>query len=100
MKHIMIWLISLYRKVISPIKPPCCRFTPSCSAYALEAFKKRGFFIGFILSFWRILRCNPFSKGGYDPVPEKGLRNKTVSRQTGFSQTSEHTDSIENEKEN
>ena len=100
MKHVFIWLIRLYRRFISPLKPPCCRFTPSCSAYALEAFKKRGFFIGFILSFWRILRCNPFSRGGYDPVPEKGLRNKTVSRQTGNSQTSEHTDSIENEKEN
>ncbi len=100
MKYLMIWLVKLYRKFISPLKPPCCRFTPSCSAYALEAFKKRGFFIGFILSFWRILRCNPFSKGGYDPVPEKGLRNKTVSRQTGSSQSSEHTDSIENEKEN
>ena len=100
MKYVMIWLVKLYRKYISPLKPPCCRFTPSCSAYALEAFTKRGFFIGFILSTWRVLRCNPFSKGGYDPVPEKGLKNKTVSRQKGNSQTSEHTDYIENEKEN
>ncbi len=75
MKHIAIWLIGLYRKFISPLKPPCCRFTPTCSAYAIEAFRKRGFFVGFILTVWRILRCNPFSKGGYDPVPEKGLRN-------------------------
>ena len=75
MKHVMIWLIGLYRKYISPIKPPCCRFTPTCSAYAIEAYKKRGFFIGTILTVWRILRCNPFCKGGYDPVPEKGLRN-------------------------
>ena len=75
MKHVMIWFIRLYQKYISPIKPPCCRFTPTCSAYALEAFQKRGFFIGFILTVWRILRCNPFSKGGYDPVPEKGLWN-------------------------
>ena len=75
MKHVAIWLIGLYRKFISPLKPPCCRFTPTCSVYALEAFRKRGFFIGFILTVWRILRCNPFSKGGYDPVPEKGLRN-------------------------
>ena len=76
MKHVMIWLVSLYRKFISPIKPACCRFTPTCSAYALEAFKKRGFFVGLILTVWRILRCNPFCKGGYDPVPEHGLRNK------------------------
>lgn len=75
MKHLMIWLVKLYRKFISPIKPPCCRFTPTCSAYALEAFAKRGFFVGLILTVWRILRCNPFSKGGYDPVPLKGLRN-------------------------
>ena len=75
MKHVMIWLVRLYRKIISPIKPPCCRFTPTCSAYAIEAFTKRGFFVGFILTLGRILRCNPFFKGGYDPVPEKGFRN-------------------------
>ena len=75
MKHIAIWLVGLYRKFISPLKPPCCRFTPTCSEYAIEAFRKRGFIIGFILTVWRILRCNPFSKGGYDPVPDRGLRN-------------------------
>ena len=75
MKHVMIWLIGLYRKFISPLKPSCCRFTTTCSAYAIEAFKKRGFFVGFILTVGRILRCNPFFKGGYDPVPEKGFRN-------------------------
>ena len=80
MKHIMIWLIGLYRRYISPLKPPCCRFTPTCSAYAIEAFRKRGFFVGFILTVWRILRCNPFSKGGYDPVPEKGFRNRDTSK--------------------
>ena len=76
MKHVMIWLIRLYQKFISPIKPKCCRFTPTCSQYALEAFTKRGFFIGFGLTVWRILRCNPFSKGGYDPVPERKKRRK------------------------
>ena len=76
MKHLMIWLISLYRKFISPIKPPCCRFKPTCSAYALEAYQKRGFFVGTILTVWRILRCNPLSRGGYDPVPERVFRNQ------------------------
>ena len=76
MKHVMIWLIRLYQKFISPIKPKCCRFTPTCSQYALEAFTKRGFFVGFGLTVWRILRCNPFSKGGYDPVPERKKRRK------------------------
>ena len=72
----MIWLIRLYQKFISPIKPNCCRFTPTCSAYAVEAFTKRGFLVGFGLTVWRILRCNPFSKGGYDPVPEKRARKR------------------------
>ncbi len=75
MKYVMIWLVNLYRKFISPLKPACCRFTPTCSAYALEAFRKRGFFVGLTLTVWRILRCNPFSRGGYDPVPERGFRN-------------------------
>jgi len=76
MKRALIGLIKLYRKYISPLKPPCCRFTPSCSAYAIEALEKRGFFVGTVLLVWRVLRCNPFSKGGYDPVPERGLRHK------------------------
>ena len=80
MKHIMIWLIGLYRKYISTLKPPCCRFSPTCSAYAIEAFRKRGFFAGFILTSWRILRCNPFCRGGYDPVPDKGFRSFSKPR--------------------
>lgn len=68
---ILIKLIELYRKNISPLKIPCCRFTPTCSAYAIEAIQKRGAFVGTLLSIWRILRCNPLCKGGYDPVPEK-----------------------------
>ena len=75
MKYLMIGLLKFYQKFISPLKPSCCRFTPTCSTYAIEAFRKRGFFVGFILMVWRILRCNPFCKGGYDPVPERGFRN-------------------------
>ena len=75
MKHLMIALVKLYRKYISPLKPPCCRFTPTCSAYAIEAYTKRGFFMGTLLTLYRVLRCNPFCKGGYDPVPERGFRN-------------------------
>lgn len=77
MKYICIALIRFYRKFLSPLKSkPCCRFYPTCSAYALEAFMKRGFFVGIILTVTRIFRCNPFCAGGYDPVPLKGLRNK------------------------
>ena len=75
MKYVMIFLVQTYRKFISPLKPPSCRFTPTCSVYAIEAFRKRGFFVGLILTVGRIARCNPFFKGGYDPVPEKGFRN-------------------------
>ena len=71
MKHICIFFIRLYRRFVSPIKPKCCRFTPTCSAYALEAYEKRGFFVGTALTVWRLLRCNPFGRPGHDPVPEK-----------------------------
>ncbi len=69
MKKIAVFLIRLYQKCISPLKVPCCRFTPTCSAYAIEAYQNRGFFVGFFLSTRRILKCNPFFHGGYDPVP-------------------------------
>ena len=97
MKHIMIWLIGLYRKYISPLKPPCCRFTPTCSAYAIEAFQKRGFFAGLILTTWRILRCNPFGRGGYDPVPERGFKPYGGNRENPCET---HTDTLDKEKEN
>lgn len=73
-----VFLIRLYQKYISPLKPPSCRFTPTCSNYAIAAFKEWGLIIGGALTVWRILRCNPFSKGGYDPVPERkwGKRKK------------------------
>ena len=63
--------IHLYRKFISPIKPRCCRFTPSCSQYALEALKEWGVFRGSALALWRILRCNPCGGCGNDPVPKR-----------------------------
>lgn len=67
----IIALINFYRKNISPRKIPCCRFTPSCSAYAIEAVRVHGSLKGSWLAIKRILRCNPFCKGGYDPVPPK-----------------------------
>ena len=69
MKHFACLLIRIYRKLISPLKPSCCRYTPTCSAYALEAFTVRGFFMGGYLTLRRICRCNPFGGFGYDPVP-------------------------------
>ncbi len=71
MKHALIFLIRLYQKYISPHKKPCCRFYPTCSAYAIEAIEKKGAIRGVFLALWRILRCNPFGKGGYDPVEKE-----------------------------
>ena len=79
MKHLCIGLIRLYRRFISPFKPRCCRFTPSCSEYALEAYKTRGFFVGTALTVSRVCRCNPFGRPGYDPVPKKGWRRVPIS---------------------
>lgn len=88
MKKFFIFLINFYRKNISPFKGPTCRFQPTCSQYAIEAIEKRGVFVGIILSVYRILRCNPFCKGGYDPVPEpkrkiKNKKKKSASTDSG-----------------
>ncbi len=71
MKKIFIFIIKGYHKYISPILPGACRFEPTCSVYTAEAIEKFGVIRGILLGTWRILRCNPFSRGGYDPVPEK-----------------------------
>ncbi len=63
-------LIGLYQRFISPLLAPRCRFSPSCSAYAMEALERHGFWRGAWLSVWRLLRCHPFTAGGYDPVPD------------------------------
>lgn len=73
--RMLILPIRFYQKFISPLFPPCCRFTPSCSAYAIEALRKRGFWIGSCLTVWRLLRCHPFCRGGYDPVPDKKAKS-------------------------
>ena len=66
----MIACINFYRHYLSPLKRySSCRYTPTCSEYAIQAIKKYGAVKGFLLAAWRILRCNPFAKGGYDPVP-------------------------------
>jgi uncharacterized protein len=65
----LLFLIQLYRKLISPLKPPTCRFYPTCSAYALEAIRKYGALKGLCLAVRRILRCHPLNPGGFDPVP-------------------------------
>ena len=71
MKRLFLTLIEGYQRWISPLHPPCCRYIPSCSAYAKQAISRFGALKGGLLALWRIMRCNPFSRGGYDPVPEE-----------------------------
>jgi len=68
MKKILSSIIIFYQKKISPLLGPRCKFYPTCSQYALEAINKYGAFKGSLMAIWRILRCNPMSRGGYDPV--------------------------------
>ncbi|MCS7002442.1 MAG: membrane protein insertion efficiency factor YidD [Dehalococcoidia bacterium] len=69
MRGVVVAMIRGYQRTISRVTPPSCRFTPSCSQYGVEAIEKYGVIRGGGLTIWRILRCNPFNPGGYDPVP-------------------------------
>lgn len=69
MKNLIIFLIKLYQKLISPLFPNKCRFIPSCSHYAIEAVDRFGVFKGGFLAIRRIGKCHPFNPGGFDPVP-------------------------------
>ncbi|HYP25438.1 MAG TPA: membrane protein insertion efficiency factor YidD [Blastocatellia bacterium] len=68
MKFVLVGIIRAYQLLISPLLPPSCRFTPTCSQYAMEAIKKHGTLRGSYLGLRRLLRCHPFHPGGYDPV--------------------------------
>jgi len=78
LKDILTWILLLpvhfYRAVISPLTPPSCRYTPTCSQYTIEALRKHGPFRGSYLSVRRIISCNPWGGSGYDPVPEPGQK--------------------------
>ena len=76
MKRPLIWLIRLYQRCISAYTPPSCKYYPVCSVYGIQAIERFGAIKGTALTVWRILRCNPFSRGGYDPVPEKKKRTR------------------------
>ena len=66
-------LLRAYKFAISPLFPPSCRYVPTCSEYAIEAVERHGVLRGSALAFWRLLRCHPFVKGGFDPVPLDGV---------------------------
>jgi len=78
LSRVVLAALWVYRKTVSPWMPPCCRFTPTCSAYAVEAVTVHGPYKGSALAAWRLLRCQPFCKGGYDPVPGS-INNKSAA---------------------
>jgi len=81
MGRVLVALVRVYQKVISPMFGPRCRYYPSCSNYAVEAIRTHGAVRGSLLAGWRVLRCNPFSNGGVDPVPlrrERGVHDSTA----------------------
>jgi hypothetical protein len=67
----LVGLVRLYQVTVSPLLGPCCRYAPSCSAYAVEALRVHGVWRGLALAAWRVLRCHPLAEGGYDPVPPR-----------------------------
>lgn len=97
MKRLCLRLIRFYKKNISPGLPPCCRFLPTCSEYAYEAIERFGVFRGILLGLWRLLRCNPFSKGGYDPVPQSWPPRRKKNEYSGKSSAECGVDSASGE---
>jgi putative membrane protein insertion efficiency factor len=73
-KGLVLAVLRLYKAKVSPQLPPACRYTPTCSEYAIEAIERRGVIAGGFLAAKRVLSCNPFSRGGYDPVPQARAR--------------------------
>jgi putative membrane protein insertion efficiency factor len=75
MKAALQVILKVYKRLVSPFLPPACRYVPTCSEYAAEAVARHGVFRGTMLACWRLLRCNPLARGGFDPVPKKKLES-------------------------
>ena len=75
MSRVIEWLLHAYKRTVSPLLPHACRFQPTCSEYAAEAIARRGLFRGGALAAWRLLRCQPLARAGYDPVPQHDFRH-------------------------
>jgi putative membrane protein insertion efficiency factor len=71
MNRVLIWIIQIYQLTFGRLLPRVCRFEPTCSSYAVEALREHGLLRGLSLSVWRVLRCNPYCQGGWDPIPKR-----------------------------
>jgi putative membrane protein insertion efficiency factor len=83
MTKVVTWLLKSYKTLISPFLPASCRYVPSCSEYSAEAVARHGLLRGSALGAWRLLRCHPFTRGGYDPVPGSTAPERLDARQPG-----------------
>lgn len=81
-RTVVVHLLRGYKWAVSPMFPPACRYVPTCSEYAMEAVDRYGVIRGSLMAMWRVLRCHPFAKGGYDPVVKGGDMGCCVSRPT------------------
>ena len=79
MKGAVIWLLRLYKRLLSPMLLPACRYVPSCSEYAIEAVEHYGILLGGLKMAWRVLRCNPLGRGGYDPVTQAAEHRVSIA---------------------
>ncbi len=84
-KTVLLGLLRGYKWVLSPMLPPACRYVPTCSEYAAEAIERHGALQGSALAIWRVLRCHPFVRGGYDPVPWNALGSRRKADACGAS---------------
>ena len=79
MKRFLLSALRFYKVQVSPVLPPACRYTPTCSEYAIEAVERYGPWRGSVMAIRRVLACNPFARGGYDPVPQRDAATQRVA---------------------
>ena len=79
MKRFLLSALRFYKAQVSPVLPPACRYTPTCSEYAIEAVERYGPWRGSVMAIRRVLACNPFARGGYDPVPQRDAATQRVA---------------------